>query len=31
LRQLFLWAFQTTFSSFISGNEIWLKQKKATS
>jgi len=28
LRQLFLWAFQTTFSSFISGNEIWLKQKK---
>lgn len=28
LRELFLWAFQTTFTSFISGNEIWLKQKK---
>lgn len=28
LRELFLWSFQTTFTSFISGNEIWLKQKK---
>ena len=30
LRELFLWAFRTTFASFISGNEIWLKQKDTT-
>jgi len=30
LRELFLWAFQTAFTSFIFGNEIWLKQKETT-